>query len=485
MRYKKAAHAAEQQKKKTGKGAVTAPFSKDDVLTIRIDDIGRDGEGIGRAPGGYTLFVKDAVIGDTARVMIMKAGKSYGYAKLLSVEEPSPFRTEPRCPIARQCGGCQIQALSYERQLAFKTGKVRGDLIRIGGFSEEFVDGILRPAAGMEDPWRYRGKAQVPVGMRKDAYVYGFFAGRTHDIIPMGDCLISPPENKAILDAVIAYMEAAGVRPYDETTGEGLIRHVLIRTGFRTGEIMVCLVINGEKVFKSDKLVEALLAANAGVKTVLLNHNTENTNVVLGKKNTVLFGDGYIEDVLLGKRFRISPLSFYQVNHDGAERLYAKAHEFVKRGPHNVVMDLYCGAGTIGLTMAEDVKTLIGVEIVPEAVEDAKLNAQLNGVQNARFLCADAAKAAETLEAEGVAPDVIVVDPPRKGCDEALLQTVAKMAPQSIVYVSCDPATLARDCAVLHELGYHVDEVCPYDMFPRTAHVETVVLMTKTERKEA
>ena len=518
MRYKKAAHAAEQQKKKTGKGAVTAPFSKDDVLTIRIDDIGRDGEGIGRAPGGYTLFVKDAVIGDTARVMIMKAGKSYGYAKLLSVEEPSPFRTQPRCPIARQCGGCQIQALSYERQLAFKTGKVRGDLIRIGGFSEEFVDGILRPAAGMEDPWRYRGKAQVPVGMRKDAYVYGFFAGRTHDIIQMGDCLISPPENKAILDAVIAYMEAAGVRPYDETTGEGLIRHVLIRTGFRTGEIMVCVIANAEELPEEEELVSRLLAVSGklqpgsdglrrGIASIVLNTNRERTNVILGRKCRTLCGSPVIRDTLLrpdgsAVTFEISPLSFFQVNPIQTEKLYGQVLSFAGLTGTESVWDLYCGVGTISLFLAAGAGKVFGVEVIPEAIEDAKRNAAINGLTNVTFETGraedvlparaaqlrreaaeaagrDAASAQETTEMTGTAQitdavDVVVVDPPRKGLDRTCIDTILQVGPKKVVYVSCDPATLARDLKIFAEGGYELRAAQPVDMFPHTVHVETV-----------
>lgn len=451
---------------------------KNDEISLKITGFTSEGSGVGRY-NGLAVFVSGAAPGDTVKVVIIKAKPNYAIGKILAVEKPSPDRTPSDCPAFPKCGGCVFRHVTYEAELRYKRQRVADAFARIGHLDVE-----AQPIVGSA-PNRYRNKAQFPVQLVNGRLFTGFYAPFSHRVIHCPGCKLQPAEYETLLKTVAKWVEKYKIPVYHETTGKGLLRHVYLRKGFATGEIMVCLVINGEKVFKSDKLVEALLAANAGVKTVLLNHNTENTNVVLGKKNTVLFGDGYIEDVLLGKRFRISPLSFYQVNHDGAERLYAKAHEFVKRGPHNVVMDLYCGAGTIGLTMAEDVKTLIGVEIVPEAVEDAKLNAQLNGVQNARFLCADAAKAAETLEAEGVAPDVIVVDPPRKGCDEALLQTVAKMAPQSIVYVSCDPATLARDCAVLHELGYHVDEVCPYDMFPRTAHVETVVLMTKTERKEA
>ena len=508
MKQTKAAQAAKQPKKKTGKGAVTAPFSKDDVLTIRIDDIGRDGEGIGRAPGGYTLFVKDAVIGDTVRVRIMKAGKSYGYAKLLSVEDPSPFRAEPRCPIARQCGGCQIQALSYEQQLAFKSGKVRGDLIRIGGFSEDFVDGILRPVTGMEDPWRYRGKAQVPVGVRRGsgmeqragqpaAYVYGFFAGRTHDIIPMGDCLISPPENKGILDAVISYMEENEVRPYDETTGEGLIRHVLIRTGFRTGEIMVCVIANAEKLPEEEELVQKLLAVSGElpiperdgevrrhIASIVLNTNRERTNVILGLKCRTLWGSPVIRDALLrpdgsAVTFEISPLSFFQVNPIQTEKLYGQVLTFAGLTGTESVWDLYCGVGTISLFLASGAGKVFGVEVIPEAIEDAKRNAAINGLTNVTF---------ETGRAEDVLPacvarmrreavDAVVVDPPRKGLDRTCIDTILQVGPKRVVYVSCDPATLARDLKIFAEGGYMPAAVQPFDLFPHTVHVESCVLL--------
>ena len=449
-------------------------IKKNDELTLDITGFTSEGSGVGH-DNGLAVFVSGTAPGDRARVVIIKAKKNYAVGKLISLETPSPDRTDPECPVFPKCGGCSFRHVTYEAELKFKQQRVEDAFLRIGHLHVP-----VSPITGSA-PERYRNKAQFPVQSVNGRLFTGFYAPFSHRVIHCPDCRLQPRDFAPVLRAVSKWAEKYKIPVYNEERGTGLLRHVYLRKAFATGQVMVCLVVNGEKVFKTDKLLESVREANPNVKTVLLNHNTEDTNVVLGKKNTVLFGDGYIEDTLLGKRFRISPLSFYQVNRDGAERLYAKAHEFVCRGKHDTVVDLYCGAGTIGLTMADKVKTLIGVEIVPEAVEDAKRNASLNGIENARFLCADAAEAAKTLKAEGVTPDVIVVDPPRKGCDEALLHTIAEMDPASVVYVSCDPATLARDCAILHGLGYRIDEVCPFDMFPRTAHVETVVRLSRSD----
>ncbi|MBR5411092.1 MAG: 23S rRNA (uracil(1939)-C(5))-methyltransferase RlmD [Clostridia bacterium] len=445
---------------------------KNDEIALEITGFTSEGSGIGRH-NGLAVFVSGAAPGDIVKVVIIKAKSNYAVGKLLTVLRRSEDRVEPDCPVFPKCGGCVFRHVSYEAELRYKQQRVEDAFSRIG-----HLNITVSPIVGGE-PDGYRNKAQFPVQLAGGRLFTGFYAPFSHRVIHCPDCRLQPKEFASILRTVARWAEKYKIPVYDETSGKGLLRHIYLRKGFATGQIMVCLVINGEKVFKAKELTDALLKLGCGVETVLLNHNTEDTNVVLGKTNTVLYGDGTIEDVLLGKRFRVSPLSFYQVNHDGAERLYAKAHEFAKTGAHDVVLDLYCGAGTIGLTMADDVKTLIGVEIVPEAVEDAKTNAELNGITNARFMCADAAKAAETLKSEGVTPDAVIVDPPRKGCDEALLRTVANMGPERIVYVSCDPATLARDCAVLDRLGYRVKEVCPFDMFPRTAHVECVTLMTR------
>ena len=332
---------------------------------------------------------------------------------------------------------------------------------------------------GADSPDRYRNKAQYPVETANGRLLTGFYAPFSHRVIDCKSCLLQPAEFSDILKVVAKWSEKYKIPSYDERTGKGLLRHIYIRKGFSTGEIMVCLVINGDKIFKKDELISALTKANSNIKTVLVNKNTEDTNVIMGKEEKVLYGKGYIEDILCGKRFRISPLSFYQVNHAQAESLYKKAAEFAITDTTKTLVDLYCGAGTIGLTMADKVEKLIGVEIVPEAIEDAKINARLNNTENARFICADAKEAAKILKDEGIRPDTVILDPPRKGCDSELLLTVTEMAPERIVYVSCDPATLARDLMVLEEHGYKTKKAVPFDLFPRTVHVECVTYLTK------
>lgn len=518
-------------------------YQKNDVVQITIEDIGNDGEGIGKADG-YTLFVKDAVIGDVARARITKCKKNYGYARVEKVVVPSPFRVEPRCPFHRQCGGCQIQAMAYERQLAYKQNKVKNHLQRIGGFLPEQIDAVTEPIVGMEEPWHYRNKAQYPVGYDKNGEpVVGFYAGRTHDIIANTDCLLGPPENKAILEAVLAYMKENSVSAYRENTGEGLVRHVLIRTGFATGEIMVCLVINGKMLPAEEKLVEKLTGVkleneSAGevvsvdgdrqlttddrsvkregmfrrITSISVSVNQEQTNVIMGQEIRVLWGNGWIEDSLrvmdtasLAEdaekvTFRISPLSFYQVNPRQTEKLYGLALEYAGLTGKETVWDLYCGIGTISLFMAKRAKQVYGVEVIPQAIEDAKENARRNGITNAEFFVGKAEEVlpafytgkdgdgsleiavtnkekrdGEILAREQMRhPDVIVVDPPRKGCDEKCLETMLAMRSERIVYVSCDPATLARDLKVLCGGGYELRKVRAVDQFGHTGHVECV-----------
>ena len=455
-------------------------FKKNDILTIDIEDMGHDGEGIGKAEG-YTLFVKDTVIGDRAEVKIMKAKKNYGYARLLKVLAPSPDRTEPRCPIARACGGCQLQFLSYEKQLEFKKNKVLGNLQRIGGFA-----GIqAERAIGMENPWRYRNKAQFPVGRNKEGEIItGFYAGRTHSIVANRDCLLGVEVNEKILSRILAYMESCHVDPYDEKTGEGLVRHILLRYGFKTGEIMVCLIINGTGIPDQDKFVEALKDIQ-GMTSITLNVNTKRNNVILGEKVIPLWGKEYITDYIGPIQYQISPLSFYQVNPVQTEKLYGTALEYAGLTGKETVWDLYCGIGTISLFLAQKAKQVYGVEIVPPAIEDAKRNAKLNGITNAEFFVGKAEEVLpEKYEQEGIQADVIVVDPPRKGCDEAVLQTMLKMQPEKIVYVSCDSATLARDLKILCEKEYQLEKVAVCDMFPQGVHVETVVLLSKLNTKQ-
>lgn len=454
-------------------------IKKNDILTVEITDTGIEGEGIGKT-GGFILFVKDAVIGDTVQVKVMKAKKNYAYAKLEKVLVPSPFRVQPPCPFHRQCGGCQLQPLSYEKQLEFKQNKIRNNLIRIGGFSPEHIDACMEPIIGMENPWHYRNKAQFPFGYDKEGNVVtGFYAGRTHNIIANTDCTLGVEENKTVLETILAYMKKYGVSAYDETSGKGLIRHVLIRKGFASGQLMACVVINGNKLPEEKTLAEELWKI-PGMTSVSINVNTERTNVILGKKVRVLKGEDKIEDSIGDVVFRISPLSFYQVNPVQTKKLYGQALEYAGLTGEETVWDLYCGIGTISLFLAKKAKKVYGVEIVPEAIADAKENAARNGITNAEFFVG---KAEEVLpqkyEEDGVYADVIVVDPPRKGCDEKCLETMVRMRPERIVYVSCDSATLARDLKYLGERGYEVRKWRGCDMFPGTTHVETVTLLVR------
>ena len=527
-------------------------LSKDSMVELEITDIGTDGEGIGKVDG-YALFIKDAVIGDKVRAKIMKAKKNYAYAHLEEVITPSPFRQQARCPIARQCGGCQIQNMTYERQLKFKQDKVRNNIVRLGGFDGDFIDGIMEPIIGMEEPWRYRNKAQYPIGRDKEGNpVAGFYAGRTHSIIPVSDCLIGTAENEAILNVILEHMKKYNISAYDETTGSGLIRHVLIRKGFASGQIMVCLVVNftegkkdngrgrrsstGKQSTGADFMYEAegkersadsveflagqhelvsALSEIPGMTSISVSINTEKTNVIMGLEIHNIWGEPVIRDTLRGLEFEISPLSFYQVNPVQTDKLYGQAIEYADLTGKETVWDLYCGIGTITLSMAGDAGKVYGVEIIPAAIEDAKRNARNNGITNAEFYCGKAEEVlpefynsggfeacegadAGTNRAEGhdtetsaeadetgkaafraLHPDVIVVDPPRKGCDEKCLETMLKMAPSRIVYVSCDSATLARDLRILCNGGYELKKVRPCDMFPWSGHVETVCLLSK------
>ena len=450
-------------------------FRKNDLVTLEIEDCGIDGEGIGKADG-FTVFVKDAVIGDTVTAKIIKAKKNYGYGRLMEVLKPSPYRVEPKCEFARQCGGCQLQALSYDQQLVFKTNKVKGHLERIGGFT----DIPMEPIIGMDELFHYRNKAQFPVGRNKEGkIVTGFYAGRTHNIIENRDCALGVAENKEVLDRVIAHMEKYGIEPYNEATGKGLVRHVLIRYGYFTKEVMVCLILNGNKLPKEEQLVKSLCEI-PGMTSITINVNKKHSNVILGEEIRLLWGQEYITDRIGDISYQISPLSFYQVNPMQTQKLYAKALEYADLHGQETVWDLYCGIGTISLFLAQKAKFVRGVEIVPAAIENAKENAKLNGLENTEFFVG---KAEEVLPREykknGVYADVIVVDPPRKGCDETLLETMVEMNPDRIVYVSCDSATLARDLKYLCERGYELRKVCPVDQFGMTVHVETVVLLSQ------
>jgi len=472
-------------------------MKKNDIFELEITDMGVDGEGIGHFEG-MTFFVKDALIGDVICARATKLKKNYGYARVEEVVTPSAFRVEPKCPHHRRCGGCQIQALSYDKQLEYKQEKVRGNLIRIGGFSPEEIDAKMLPVVGMDEPFRYRNKAQFPVGTdREGNLVTGFYAARTHSIIPVDDCLLGVEENAVILNAVKEWMIANGVTAYDETTGKGLLRHVLIRFGFTTKEIMVCLIINGRSLPAQNDLISRLEKME-GMTSISINSNTKNTNVILGDVTECIWGQAYITDYIhlrdtendftmteTAVAYRISPQSFYQVNPVQTEKLYSTALDYAELTGEEYVWDLYCGIGTISLFLAQKAKKVYGVEIVPQAIEDAKNNAKLNGIENAEFFVGKAEEVLPEFYAnlkEGDAmltPDVIVVDPPRKGCDEACLNTMLKMQPKRIVYVSCDSATLARDLRILCDGGYELEKVRAVDQFPHTGHIETVVKLVR------
>ena len=463
-------------------------MNKNDIVTVEITDIGVSGEGIGHVDG-YTLFIKDAVIGDVVEAKVMKAKKNYGYARLMKVITPSEYRVEPKCAFARRCGGCQIQEMSYDRQLVFKDQKIRGNLERIGGFTKDQIDTVMQPVVGMEHPFGYRNKAQFPFGTDKEGNpITGFYAGRTHDIIANTDCALGVEKNKEILEIILQYMRENKIKSYDEKTGKGLIRHALIRYGFKTKEIMVCLVVNGKKLPKAERLIEKLIQIE-GMTSITISPNTRRDNVIMGDSYEVLWGQGYITDYIGNVKYQISPLSFYQVNPVQTEKLYGLALEYADLKGDETVWDLYCGIGTISLFLAQKAKQVYGVEIVPQAIDDAKENAKINAIDNAEFFVG---KAEEVLpeyyaeyerehNGETAHADVIVVDPPRKGCDETLLETIVKMQPEKVVYVSCDSATLARDLKYLCANGYEIRMCRGVDQFPQSVHVETVVLLSKGE----
>ena len=457
-------------------GLGTYMVKKNDEYIVTIEDMGSEGEGVGKIDG-YTVFVKDALPGEEARIKITKAGKNFGYGRLMEVITPSEYRVEPKCPIARKCGGCQIQEMSYEAQLAFKEKKVQNNLERIGKISPSEYE--MCTIIGMDEPYNYRNKAQYPVGLDKDGnIVMGFYAGRTHNIIPCEDCAIGDKINSEILAIVKSHMEEYKIQPYNEETHKGVVRHVLIRRGFTTNQCMVCIIINGSELKGSTKLVERLKNIE-GMTSISININKEKTNVIMGKTVIDLYGEGYIEDYIGDVKFRISPLSFYQVNPVQTKELYGKALEFAGLTGEETVWDMYCGVGTISLFLAKAARKVYGVEIVPEAIEDARKNAKINNIENAEFFVGKAEEVVPKMYREyGLGADVVVVDPPRKGCDEKLLETMISMSPEKIVYVSCDSATLARDLEYLKAHGYGVKKVQPVDMFPHSVHVETVVLLS-------
>lgn len=451
------------------------PVEKNKTYEIEITALGAGGEGIGRLDG-FTVFVEGALPTERVRVLMLKVKKNYGYGKLVELLTPAAERTEPRCPVAKQCGGCQLQHLSYAGQLAYKTKKVQDDLAHIGGIR----DFPVLPALGMAEPWRYRNKAQFPVGRGKNGCAIGFYAKRSHRIVDTAQCFLQDACNDEIVRIVRAFLTEYQIPPYDEESHTGLVRHILTRVGKHSGEIMVCLVLNGKRLPHGDVLAERLRRVD-GVVSVVLNVNRERTNVILGRQILPLWGKESITDSLDGIEFEISPLSFYQVNPIQTERLYRKAVEVAAPNGTETVLDLYCGIGTISLFFARKVRRVFGVEIVPEAIADARKNAARNGITNAEFAVGAAEEVIPRLYAErGITADIVVVDPPRKGCDAKLLETMLQIAPRKIVYVSCNPATLARDLAVLTAGGYALREVQPVDQFPHSVHTEAVALLEKT-----
>ena len=455
-------------------------MQKNDLIIVTIEDMTTEGEGIGKVEG-FPFFIKDSIIGDNIQAKIVKMKKTYGYARVEKILTPSINRVQPACDVARQCGGCQLQAMAYSQQLEFKRNKVKNNLKRIGGFQEIEV----LPVIGMEHPWRYRNKTQVPFGMDKTGnIVAGFYAGRTHSIIDHEDCLLAPEINRKIIEIIKNYMKQYKIRPYDEKSQQGIVRHVLIRQGYTTGEIMVCLVINRKSLPKAEQLVEQLKQI-PGMTSISYNINCENTNVILGETVVTLYGPSYITDFIGTIQYQISPQSFFQVNPIQTEKLYETALKYAGLTGNEIVWDLYCGIGTITLFLAQKAKMVYGVEIVEPAIQDARKNAEINQIQNAEFYVGRAEDILpEKYKKEQIKADVIVVDPPRKGCEQTLLETILQMQPKRIVYVSCDSATLARDLKYLCKEKYQIEKIQPVDMFPESVHVETVCLLSKLNAKQ-
>ena len=456
------------------------PLQKNQLLTLRIERLSNDGSGVAHSSEGEAVFVPGTAPGDEAQVRIVKDCGRYAFGILDRLLTPSPDRIPVDCAVAGPCGGCSLRHLDYAAELRAKQESVADAFRRIGGLDVPVLDALPSPEVD-----RYRNKVQFPVGRDKDgAPCIGFYAGRTHRIVPCPDCKLQPGVLNDIGNTLCAFFAAHGIQPYDEERGKGLVRHIFLRRGAHSGQIMVCLVCTRPKLPHSDELVALLREKFRDIATILINVNAKKTNVILGEESVTLYGPGFIEDTLCGVPVRLGPLSFYQVNTLAAERLYGVAAEYAQLEPDDVLLDLYCGMGTIGLSMAGHCRELIGVEIIPEAIDSAKANAARMGdavATKSRFFCADAGEAAARLAAEGLRPDVIMLDPPRKGCDETTLSAVAQMSPRRVVYVSCNPSTAARDAAWLGQHGYRAEKVQPVDLFPRTKHVETVVLLSKGE----
>ena len=456
------------------------PLQKNQILTLCIERLSSDGSGVAHSPDGETVFVPGAAPGDEADVRIVKDCKRYAFGILDHLRTPSPDRIPVDCAVAGPCGGCSLRHLDYTAELRAKQENVTDAFRRIGGLDVPVLD--ICPSPEVD---RYRNKVQFPVGLDKNGNpCIGFYAGRTHRIVPCPDCKLQPGVLNDIGNALCRFFAENGIQPYNEETGRGLVRHIFLRRGAHSGQIMVCLVCTRPNLPHADALCTRLREQFADIATILLNVNSKNTNVILGTETHTLYGPGYIEDTLCGVPVQLGPLSFYQVNTLAAERLYGIAAQYAQLTPDDLLLDLYCGMGTIGLSMVDHCRELVGVEIVPEAIESAKANAARMGdavAAKSCFFCADAGQAATRLAAEGLHPDVVMLDPPRKGCDEATLSAVVRMAPRRVVYVSCNPATAARDAAWLEQNGYHAEKVQPVDLFPRTKHCECVIALSKGE----
>ena len=449
-------------------------IKKNEKYTLDITGLTHEGQGVGKIEG-FVVFVDGALPGETIEVLIIKVTKSYAVGKLLHIIKKAETRTEPFCPVYSRCGGCAAQHMTYEAQLDFKTDIVRQSLRRIGGLEKVTVHKTI----GMDEPYNYRNKVQYPVCMEQDAVKIGFYSNRSHNIIDSSECRIQPQESNDIKGFIKDFIVQKAISAYDESTGKGLFRHLMVRKGFKTNEIMVVLVLNGRKLPHQQELITGLTTRFSNIKSIFINVNTQKTNIILGQENICIFGQKYISDFIGRYKFNISPLSFFQVNPIQTEVLYGKALEYAGLSGNETVFDLYCGIGTISLFLSEKAKRVIGVEVVPEAINDARENARLNKVNNVEFFVGEAEKVIPELYKKGASADVVVVDPPRKGCDETLLNTLLDMQPERIVYVSCNPATLARDLGHLCKGGYQVQEVQPVDMFPWASHVEATILMTR------
>lgn len=453
-------------------------LKKNQIEEAEITAMSSDGNGIAKIDG-MVVFVPYTAVGDKLKIRIVKVQKNYSFGIIEEILQPSPDRVDDHCPVYKKCGGCAFRHISYEAELRHKAEFVQSNLRRLGG-----LDPVMLPITPSPLVQGYRNKAQYPIREYDGKIEAGFFAKRSHRVISCASCDLQPTFFEQILEYTKQFLEEYHISAYDEQTGKGKVRHLYIRYGEVSGEVMVCLVVNSERLPHAAEYVEGLLKVCPQVVSVVLNINREQNNVILGQKCITLYGKDTIEDTLCDVRFELSPLSFYQVNRQAAEKLYRLAAEMAQFEGNELLIDLYCGAGTIGLSMTSKVRELIGVEIVPDAVENAKENAKRCGVENARFICADAKEAAAQLAAENLHPDVIVVDPPRKGCDLEVLQAIAAMAPKRLVMISCNSASLARDCKELEALGYHLEKAAPVDLFPRTTHVETVCLLSKLNTKQ-